>query len=283
MTRPLRIEFKGAVYHITSRGNARQAIFLDEKDFADFLGVLCSVVKKYHFILHTYCLMNNHYHLLIETPEGNLSKGMRQLNGLYTQRFNRRHQRVGHLFQGRYKAILVDKDNYLLELCRYVVLNPIRAKIVKDPKDWKWSSYQATIGYRGIPCLTTDWILSQFGNKQKAFRQYLAFVSSGIKTESPLKDTKGQLFLGQENFIDEIKQLMSGKENLKEVTKKQRYVTRPPLNEILKYQDKKSRDRAMYKAHLQYGYTLKDIAEYNAVHYTTVSKVIKRIEGKDEK
>lgn len=187
MTRPLRIEFKGAVYHITSRGNARQAIFLDEKDFANFLGVLCSVVKKYHFILHTYCLMNNHYHLLIETPEGNLSKGMRQLNGLYTQRFNRKHQRVGHLFQGRYKAILVDKDNYLLELCRYVVLNPIRAKIVKDPKDWKWSSYQATAGYRGIPCLTTDWILSQFGNKQKAFRQYLTFVSSGIKTESPLK------------------------------------------------------------------------------------------------
>lgn len=283
MTRPLRIEFKGAVYHITSRGNAKQAIFLDEKDFTDFLRVLCSVVKRYHFILHTFCLMKNHYHLLIETPYGNLSKGMRQLNGLYTQRFNQRHQRVGHLFQGRYQAILVDKDNYLLELCRYILLNPLRAKIVKDPKDWRWSSYQATTGHKGIPCLTTDWILSQFGNKQKASRQYQAFVLSGMKAESPLKAIKGQLFLGQDNFIDKIKHLIRGKEKLKEIAKKQRYVTRPPLTEILKYKDQKSKKQAMYEACLQYGYTLKEIAEYIGVHYTTVSKVIKRIEQEDEK
>lgn len=283
MTRPLRIEFKGAVYHITSRGNARQAIFLTGEDFTDFLTVLCSVVKRYHFILHTYCLMNNHYHLLIETPEGNLSKGMRQLNGLYAQRFNQRHQKVGHLLQGRYKAILVDKDNYLLELCRYVVLNPVRANMVKDPKDWKWSSYQAAIGYKGIPCLTTGWILSQFGNKQKASGQYQAFVSSGVKKESPLKAIKGQLFLGQEHFTDEIERLIRGKEKLKEIPKKQRYVTRPTLNEILKYQDKKAKNQAIYLAHLQHGYTLKDIAEYIGVHYTTVSRVIKKIEREDEK
>jgi len=282
MTRPLRIEFEGAVYHITSRGNARQAIFLDEKDFADFLRVLCSVVKRYHFILHTYCLMNNHYHLLIETPYGNLSKGMRQLNGLYTQRFNQRHKRVGHLLQGRYQAVLVDKDNYLLELCRYVVLNPVRAKIVKDPKDWRWSAYQATTGHKGILCLTTDWILSQFAKEQKkAPREYQAFVLSGIKAASPLKAVKGQLFLGQDNFIDKIKHLMSGKENLKELTRKQRYITRPSLKEIFK--DKKSKAQAMYEAHQQYGYTLKDIAEYSGVHYSTVSRVIKRIEGEDEK
>jgi len=227
--------------------------------------------------------MNNHYHLLIETPYANLSRGMRQLNGLYTQRFNRKHQRVGHLFQGRYQAILVDKDNYLLELSRYVALNPVRAKIVKDPKDWEWSAYQATTGHKGISCLTTDWILFQFGNKQKASSLYQAFVLSGIKAESPLKAVKGQLFLGQENFIDKIKHLMSVTENLREITKKQRYVTRLSLNEILKYQDKKSRDQAMYEAHQQYGYTLKDIAEYIGVHYTTVSKVIKRIEGEEGK
>jgi len=285
MARPLRIEFKGAVYHITSRGNAKQAIFLDEKDFADFLFVLCQVVKRYHFILHTYCLMNNHYHLLIETPYGNLSRGMRQLNGLYTQRFNRRHKRVGHLLQGRYKAILVDKNNYLLELCRYLVLNPVRAKIVKDPRDWKWSTYRAMTGNdQGMPCLTTDWILSQFGKEQKAAsRQYQAFVRSGIKAESPLKAVKGQLFLGQENFIEEIKHLIRVKENLKEIPRKQRYVTRPPLNEILKYKDKKSKDQAMYEAHLLYGYTLKDIAEFIGVHYTTVSRMIKKIEQEDEK
>ena len=284
MTRPLRIEFNGAVYHITSRGNARQTIFLDEKDFADFLRVLCSVVKRYHFILHTFCLMNNHYHLLIETPYANLSRVMRQLNGLYTQRFNQRHQRAGHLFQGRYQAILVDKDNYLLELSRYVVLNPVRAKIVKDPGDWEWSAYQATTGHKGIPCLTTDWILSQFSKEQKkASREYQAFVLSGIKAESPLKAIKGQLFLGQDNFIDKINHLMSVKENLKEITKKQLYVTRPPLNEIFKPKDQKSKDQVMYEAHQQYGYTLKDIAEYIGVHYTTVSRVIKRIEREEEK
>jgi len=285
MTRPLRIEFKGAVYHITSRGNAKQAIFLDEKDFTDFLRVLCQVVKRYHLILHAYCLMNNHYHLLIETPEGNLSRGMRQLNGLYTQRFNQKHQRVGHLLQGRYQAILVDKDNYLLELCRYVVLNPVRAKIVKDPKDWRWSAYRAMTGYnQGIPCLTTDWILSQFAKEQKkAYSLYQAFVLSGIEAASPLKAIKGQLFLGKGSFIDKIKYLIRGKEKLKEISKKQRYVTRLSLNEILKYKDKKSKDQAMYEAHQQYGYTLKDIAEYLGVHYTTVSRAIKKIERNDEK
>jgi REP element-mobilizing transposase RayT len=123
---------QGAVYHLTSRGNAKQTIFLLEKDFADSLGVLGLVVKRYHFLLPAYCLMNHHYHLLMGTPDGNLSRGMRQLNGLYIQRFNKRHQRVGPLLQGRYQAILVDKDHYLLTLCRYVVCNPVRAKIVKD-------------------------------------------------------------------------------------------------------------------------------------------------------
>ena len=182
------------------------------------------------------------------------------------------------------RQILVDKDNYLLELSRYVALNPVRAKIVKDPKDWRWSAYQATTGHKGIPCLTTDWILSQFAKEQKAASSlYQAFVLSGIKTESPLKAVKGQLFLGQENFIDTIKHLMSGKERLKEITREQRYVTRPALKEIFEPKDKKSKDQAMYEAHQQYGHTLKDIAEYIGVHYTTVSKVIKRIEGEDKK
>ena len=283
MTRPLRIEFKGALYHITSRGNARQAIFLNEGDFADFLRILGSVVKRYHFLLHAFCLMDNHYHLLIETPEGNLSKGMRQLNGLYTQRFNRKHHRVGHLFQGRYKAILVDKDNYLLELSRYIVLNPVRAGIVKNPKDYRWSSYMATAGENKIPALFTDWILSQFGKeKKKASIQYQTFVLSGIKEASPLKAVKGQLFLGKESFIEQIEHLLHGKEKLKEIPRKQRYITRPPLNEVLEYRDKTKRNQDIYKAHLQYAYTLKEIAEYLGIHYSTVSRAVKRIEQKNE-
>ena len=178
----------------------------------------------------------------------------------------------------------MDKENYLLELSRYIVLNPVRAKIVKDPKDWRWSSYQATAGYKKIPGLTTDWILAQFGQeKKKAYSLYQAFVLSGAKAVSPLKAVKGQLFLGKESFMDQVEHLLQGKEKLKEISKKPRYITRPPLDEVLKYRDKKKRNQALYKAHLQYGYTLKDIAEYLGVHYSTVSRVIKRIEREDEK
>lgn len=282
MTRPLRIEFNGALYHITARGNARQAIFLNGEDFADFLRTLNSVVKRYHFLLHAYCLMGNHYHLLVETPEGNLSRGMRQLNGLYAQRFNQKHQRVGHLLQGRYQAILVDKENYLLELCRYIVLNPVRAGIVKEPKDYRWSSYLATAGDTKIPGLFADWILSQFHKeKKKASTQYQSFVRSGIKKVSPLKEVKGQLYLGKETFMDQIGYFLQDKEKSKEIPRKQRYITRLSLGEVLKFQNKNQRDHAISIAYLQYAYTLKEIAEYLGVHYSTVSRAVNRIEEKE--
>jgi REP element-mobilizing transposase RayT len=144
MARPLRLEFDGAVYHVTSRGNARGDIFHDDGDRNVFMETLGKVVNRFNWRCHAYCLMNNH--LVIETPEGNLSKGMRQLNGLYTQGYNRRHRTVGHLFQGRYKAILIQKESHLLEVCRYVVLNPLRAQATDRVEQWKWSSYRATAG-----------------------------------------------------------------------------------------------------------------------------------------
>jgi REP element-mobilizing transposase RayT len=149
MTRPLRIEYPGAVYHITNRGNDKKAVFKDDQDRETFLKILAFVNKRYHWLCHAYCLMDNHYHLMIETPDGNLSLGMRQLNGVYTQARNKRHGKTGHLFQGRYKAILIQKDTHLLEVCRYVVLNPVRARMVEKPEDWRWSSYQATGGAGG--------------------------------------------------------------------------------------------------------------------------------------
>ena len=172
---------------------------------------------------------------------------MRQLNGLYAQRFNQKHQRVGHLLQGRYQSILVDKENYLLELSRYIVLNPVRAGIVENPKDYRWSSYQGTSGDQKIPGLFSDWILSQFGEeKKKASRRYQAFVLSGTKEASPLKEVKGQLYLGKETFTDQIGPLLPGKDKLKEIPRKQRYITRPSLKEVLRYQNKNQRDRAIY-------------------------------------
>ena len=135
MARPLRIEYSGAYYHVTSRGNERKAIFRDDRDRERLLELLARAVKDFHLRLHGYVLMSNHYHLLVETPRGGLSRALRYLNGVYTQAFNRRHRRVGHLFQGRYKAILVDKDAYLLELSRYIHLNPLRVELVKDLKE----------------------------------------------------------------------------------------------------------------------------------------------------
>lgn len=174
MARPLRIEYPGAVYHITSRGNEKKAIFEDDNDREEFLKTLVHVNKRYNWLCHAYCLIDNHYHLLIETPNGNLSIGMRQLNGMYTQTINKRHLRTGHLLQGRYKAILIQKDNHLLEVCRYVALNPVRAGMVENPGDWRWSSYLATAG-KETPhaCLTVDWILCQFDNiRSKAEKEY---------------------------------------------------------------------------------------------------------------
>ena len=144
MAIPLRIEFSGALYHVTSRGDGQEDIYLDDIDRTIIVDIFKEVCKRFNRVVHAYCLMMNHYHILIETPDSNLAKGMRQLNGVYTQRFNRKHRRVGHVFQGRYKAVLVQKEAYLLELVRYIVLNPVRAHMVKAAKDWPWSSYRAT-------------------------------------------------------------------------------------------------------------------------------------------
>ena len=163
MARPLRIQFPGALYHITSRGDRKEDIFHDRHDRIIFLEILESLITRYNWLCHAFCLMNNHYHLLIETIDSNLAEGMRQLNGIYTQKHNIMHETVGHVFQGRYKSILIEKESYLLILCRYIVLNPVRANVVRDPLEWEWSSYHVTAGFSDKPrFISTDWILSQF-------------------------------------------------------------------------------------------------------------------------
>jgi len=283
MARPLRIEYQNAVHHVTSRGNARNKIFLGDQDRENFLFVLDAVVKRHNWLCHAYCLMDNHYHLMIETPDANLSRGMRQLNGVYTQKYNWWHSKTGHLFQGRYKSILVDKENYLLELCRYVVLNPVRANMVEKPEEWKWSSYGATAGLKTVPnYLTVDWILGLFSNnKAEAQKRYRKFVREGIHTGSPWDDLQGQILLGEEGFIEKYKDLLSDKEQIKEIPRPQRYVSRPRLSKLLSKEDKTTRrNRQVYAAHVKYGYTLKEIADHIEIHYTTVSKAIKSLEGK---
>ena len=279
MARPLRLEFPGAVYHITSRGNARAAIFLDDEDRNLFLRVLAACTQRFRWLCHAYCLMDNHYHLLIETPEGNLSVGMRQLNGIYTQRFNRRHRRVGHVFQGRFKAILVERESYLLELCRYVVLNPVRAKMVEDPADYSWSSYRAMVGTALAPeWLYTDWLLSQFGESRTVTRErYAAFVAEGFGGTSLWPALKGQVLLGSEHFVESLLPLLEKKGDLKEVPKAQRLVHRSELKAIFTPEaraDKKARDSAVQRAYSEFGYSMAAIARELEIHYSTVSKII---------
>ncbi len=160
MARPLRLNFAGGVYHVTARGNERKALVRDDRDRARFVDTLAQMVQQYRVACHAWVLMTNHYHLLLETPTPNLSLAIRHLNGVYTQAFHRRHRRVGHLFQGRFKAIVVEKEAHLLELCRYVVLNPARAGLVAHPRRYGWSSYRATAGEAPVPSwLTVDWTL----------------------------------------------------------------------------------------------------------------------------
>lgn len=280
MARSLRLEFPGAIYHVTSRGNARNPIFIDDEDRVEFQDCLGAVVARLRWRCHAFCLMGNHYHLLIETPEGNLSVGMRQLNGLYTQRFNRRHERVGHLFQGRFKAIVVDRDSYLLELCRYIVLNPLRAGLVDQIERYVWSSYPATMGLAECPAwLETDWVLGQFSDKRAVARlRYAAFVAEGQGLASPWSALKGQVLLGTEAFVDEMRPLLEGKGDLKEFPRDQRLMNRPSLESMFIHEvqsEKVLRDAAICKAFLDYGYPMITIASYAKVHYATVSKVIK--------
>jgi len=214
---------------------------------------------------------------MVETPDANLSIGMRQLNGLYTQRYNRRHHKTGHIFQGRFKAILVQKENYLLELCRYVVLNPVRAGVVEKPEIFRWSSYQETAGLRKEPnYLTTEWILGLFSSKRTiAQKQYRQFVREGIHRGTPWNELQGQVLLGEEGFVEKFKDFLEDKRQVKEIPRPQRYVNRPGLDKIFRKQEaKEQRDSGIYTAHMNHGYTLKEIADYLGIHYTTVSKVI---------
>lgn len=210
MARPLRIEFENAFYHVFNRGLEKREIFKSKADYEAFLKILTLLQVRFAVKIHSYCLMPNHYHLFVETPKPNLSRFMRELNGSYTQSFNRSYNRVGPLFQGRFKAILVDQDNYALELSRYIHLNPVKAKISELAQDYPWSSYAFFVGNKKKPeFLGTDFILSQFKDL-KAFKQ---FTHEGLaKQWDPLKSCEGGSLLGSKEFIELVKEKFLPKE-----------------------------------------------------------------------
>ena len=279
MARPLRLEFEGAVYHITSRGNALDAIFFADNDREELLKILGKVTERYGWICHAYCWMSNHYHLLIETPDANLSQGMRQLNGIYTQWINRQYSRTGHIFQGRFKSILVQKESHLLEVARYIVLNPVRAKIVRNPRDWQWSSYRATAGEEEVPgFLTVDWLLRQFGSDiSRAIQAYREFVQQG-RDVSIWDQVRSGHILGSEDFVNQLEPLFSTIRNSVDIPKHQRLASRPTLNAIFAdADDRPSRNKCIFEATRIYGYTLKAVADFLGLYYSTISAIAKRV------
>ena len=277
MSRPLRLEFAGALYHVTARGNRCEAIFLSDADRIEFHRLLGEVCDRFNWSMHAWCQMGNHYHLLVETPDANLAAGMRQLNGVYTKRFNARNRRVGHLFQGRYAGILVQKETHLLEVARYVVLNPVRARMVRRPEEWPWSSCRAQMGLEDSPeWLNSDWILSQFARRRaEAVQAFRRFVESGHAQPTPWDSLRNQVFLGTDGFVDRMQHKIRGLDgNLREIPKAQR---RGPVEALASYEARgATRDDAIVSAYRSGDYTLQQIGAHFGLHYSRVSRIVRR-------
>ncbi|MCJ7745081.1 MAG: transposase [Actinobacteria bacterium] len=244
MPRKLRVQFQGAFYHVMSRGTSKQPIFLCDGDCLDFLSILAEVVNRFAWVCYAYCLMGNHYHVLIETLQPSLSEGMHALNSEYCNSFNRKYGRVGHVLQGRYDSPLVKDESHLLELTRYIVLNPVRHGAARKPEEWRWSSFRSMIGLAPVPSfLEISFILGLFSDDSEKGREaYVTFVEEGL-TECHLVDPKDRI----------------------------------PLRELFRGEkDKRQRNEAIRSAHAEHGYTLKEIAAYLQVSSSTVSRAKKQ-------
>ena len=300
MGRPLRVEYPGALYHVTSRGNEKRDIFLDDRDRRKFLGLLEEHHDRHGILIHCYVLMGNHYHLVVETPGGNLITVMHGINSTYTGYFNRGHNRAGHLFQGRYSAILVDKDAYLLQVSRYVHLNPVRAGMVDRPERYEWSSYPGYVWKsREVPWVEYAWVLSQFGRSRRVGREkYGEFVSAGVQqtAESPFRDLYGQVMLGRDQFIEQTKGLLGAREVSQEIVERKRLMGYAEPEDIVSAvasalqteadllkrkggRNNTARRVAMYLMKRYSGLSNEEIGQFfGGLHYSAVSKSYARLE-----
>ena len=237
-----RVDYAGAFHHVMSRGNGKQNIFLSDNDRKAFLSILEEVISDCDWTCHSYCLMDNHYHLLLETPMGRLSEGMQLLNGIFGGKFNKAHDAVGHVMQGRYTSRLVKDDNHFLILLRYMALNPVKAYLVREPSEWRWSSYRALAGLSpSPPFLTCDLSLQYFAtNKEDAHNAYADYIH-GFLPEA-LSGSLGYC---------------------------------PSLEELLGAFDRSSRDRAVHEAYNDFGFSMTEIADFLGVNCSTISRIIK--------
>ncbi len=280
MVRPLRLQYPGAFYHITVRGNRRQDIFIDDFDRRHFLQVLAEIAFIRNIICYAYCLMGNHYHLEIETPDGNLADFMRDLNGIVSQDYNKRHEKTGHLFQGRYHSFLIEKETYLMQVARYVVLNPVRAGLVKKPEQWRWSSYRATLGEIESPSfLATDSLLKFFHHRRpQAQKNYRKWVIEGLDAASPFDEIEQGIILGSPQFVHEVWNWNDTTDDIKELPRADRIVGRPTLEDLFdENMTKEERDQTIVIAHIRCGYLLSEIARHLKLDRSTVGKISQQI------
>jgi len=282
MGRPLRITYSGAHYHVTSRGNEQKDIFKNRRDREKFIQYLESSVTRYGAIVHAYCLMSNHYHLLLETREANLPEIMRHINGAYTNYYNTKRKRVGHLFQGRYKAVLIEADEYLMELSRYIHLNPVRAGMTTMPEEHSWSSYRDYIGVRPTPSwLRIDTVLEHFGDSNK-YRQFVEDML-GKEYESPLDKAIASTLLGGESFVQEIMAThLDGKQLERDVPAVRKLSKTRKIKMIVEnvrgaFGDTKLEEKAaIYLAHRYSGAQLKELGEYFGKSVSAISQSSRR-------
>jgi REP-associated tyrosine transposase len=271
MSRPLRTVFAGGAYHVFARGNAKQEIFSDDRDHHIFLDVASDAILRFSWQCLAYCLMPNHYHLVVKTSGADLSRGMRQINGVYAQRFNRRHDRVGHLFQGRFGATLIQADEHLLEAIRYVVQNPVRAGLVERIEQWPWTSQRELLGHSATKLLSTSALLCFFDpSREKAIERYLEFMSA-----DPALELGSGPILGDEAF--EAKHLPERPPS-PEIPRGVWQTKRPRLTVLL---DASDLDRAIASAYRIHGYTMREIAESLGCHYATVSRRLRKFESRE--
>jgi REP element-mobilizing transposase RayT len=265
VARPPRLEIAGGIYHLLARGNERRPIFADDADRRRFLELLSEVKERYRWRVLCYCLMGNHYHLLAQTPEPNLARGMRQLNGVYAQSFNRRHARVGHLLQGRYSARLVQADGYLLAATRYIVRNPVRAGLCRSPGEWRWSSHRATLGQEPPWLLDVAGLLAYYApRRDEGRRLYRASTEEAGEETGSLHP----LVAGDDAFIASTLERL---ERTSGVPGRYYRRPRPPLPELLAQSD----GDPIARAHA-HGYGVREIARYLGCHASTVSRRLKR-------
>lgn len=300
MARPLRLEFEGAFYHVTSRGNERGSVYFKEEDFEKFKCYLKGACEKFGIVLHAYVLMTNHYHLLIETPEANLGRVMHYINGAYTTYINIKKKRSGHLFQGRYKAIVVERDSYLLELSRYIHLNPVRAGMVDSPAAYTYSSYSAYLSKSNDDLVNCDLIWGMLSKKKKEGpAKYREFVETIDDEGNPFKEVYGGMVLGGNDFIKEcLEQLKDDEINNKEISKRKQLASSAKTDLIIDcvaayYKiDKVSifkggrnhyKKMAVYLMKRHTGVSNTEIGNLFEISYSGVTKIFQRISRLIEK